>query len=106
MKTAAIQMKQWLGANERERVCSADMWYINFANKVFPIVKQSPLFMDDDDYTQRDATISLALYFQDAIAQTGDGRSSPSYIISYTSPISPSTPSPTVMFPMKSIRKI
>lgn len=41
MKPTLISMKQWLSANERTRTLPGDQWYINFAAKVFPIVKQS-----------------------------------------------------------------
>ncbi len=70
MKPAPILMKQWLGANERTRVLPGDQWYLKFAAKVLPIVKQSLLF-ENDDYMQKDATVSLCMYFQDVIAQTG-----------------------------------
>lgn len=70
MKPTLISMKQWLSANERTRTLPGDQWYINFAAKVFPIVKQSLLFKEND-YMQKNVTISLCMYFQDAIAQTG-----------------------------------
>ena len=70
MKPTLISMKQWLSANERTRTLPGDQWYINFAAKVFPTVKQSLLFKEND-YMQKNVTISLCMYFQDAIAQTG-----------------------------------
>lgn len=70
MKPTLISMKQWLSANERTRTLPGDQWYINFAAKVFPIVKRSLLFKEND-YMQKNVTISLCMYFQDAIAQTG-----------------------------------
>ena len=42
----------------------------SIAAKVFPTVKQSLLFKEND-YMQKNVTISLCMYFQDAIAQTG-----------------------------------
>ena len=69
MKRVPIPMKQWLGANERTRVLPGDQWYLKFAASIFPLVQQSPLFKDD--YVQKDATVSLCMYFQDVIAQTG-----------------------------------
>lgn len=62
-------MKQWLGANERDRVLPTDMWYLNFATRLLPIVKESGLFSTERELT--DAAVSLSLYLQDAIAQTG-----------------------------------
>lgn len=70
MKPAPILMKQWLGANERTRVLPSDQWYLNFAIKLLPIVQQSSLFKGND-YEQKGAAISLSMYFQDVIAQTG-----------------------------------
>ncbi len=67
----AIKMKEWLGANERSRVLPTDKWYLDFANKLLPLVKQSAMFENDDDRSQKDAANSISLYFQDAIAQSG-----------------------------------
>ena len=64
MKPTLISMKQWLSANERTRTLPGDQWYINFAAKVFPTVKQSLLFKEND-YMQKNVTISLGMYFQD-----------------------------------------
>ena len=63
MKPTLISMKQWLSANERTRTLPGDQWYINFAAKVFPTVKQSLLFKEND-YMQKNVTISLCMYFQ------------------------------------------
>lgn len=70
MKTAPIFMKQWLAANKRTHILSGDQWYLDFAAKILPIVKQSPLF-EGDDNAQKNAAISLCVYFQDVIARTG-----------------------------------
>mgnify|MGYP000236204529 CR=1 FL=1 len=70
MKPVPIPMKQWLAANERTRVLPGDQWYLNFSASILSLVKQSPLFKEDD-YAQKDATVSLTMYFQDVIAQTG-----------------------------------
>lgn len=69
MKTVSIQMRQWLGANERKQVLPSDLWYLDFAIKLLPIVKESNLFTTERE--QVGAAISLCMYFQDAIAQTG-----------------------------------
>lgn len=70
MKTAPIFMKQWLAANKRTRILSGDQWYLDFAAKILPIVKLSPLF-EGDGNAQKNAAISLCMYFQDVIARTG-----------------------------------
>ncbi len=66
-----ITMKHWLGANERSHVVPSDKWYLDFSNKTLPLIRQSPLFRNEDDYTQDDAAISFGMYFQDAISQNG-----------------------------------
>lgn len=70
-----IKMKSWLGASERSRVVPNDKWYLDFANRILPIVKQSPLFANEDDRTQVDAAISLTMYYYDAISQSGGWKS-------------------------------
>lgn len=70
MKTVtALQMKDWLGGNDRSQVYPTDQWYLQFANKLYPVVKQSPLFVEAMEY--RDAAISLSMYLHDVISQNG-----------------------------------
>ena len=59
MKPVPIPMKQWLAANERTRVLPGDQWYLNFSASILSLVKQSPLFKEDD-YAQKDATVSVS----------------------------------------------
>ena len=92
MKPVPIPMKQWLAANERTRVLPGDQWYLNFSASILSLVKQSPLFKEDD-YAQKDATVSLTMYFQD-------------YTTNSIIPTFPSIRYPTATSPMKSIRKI
>ena len=66
-----INMQYWLGANERTHVLPTDKWYLDFATSILPLVKTSPLFNKEELRTQIDAAISLGMYFQDAIAQSG-----------------------------------
>lgn len=66
-----ISMKHWVGANERTRVLPTDKWYLDFAIKSLPVIRQSPLYEYEDNEMQVEAAISLAMYFQDAIAQSG-----------------------------------
>ena len=67
----AISIRKWLGANERSHVLTTDKWYLDFANKLLPLVKQSTMFRDEDFRSQADAAISLSLYLQDAISENG-----------------------------------
>lgn len=70
-----INMRQWLEANERLRVLPTDKWYLDFAIKIAPIIKESSLFKNEDGDIQASAAISLALYLQDAISQSGGWKS-------------------------------
>ena len=54
MKPVPIPMKQWLAANERTRVLPGDQWYLNFSASILSLVKQSPLFKEDD-YAQKES---------------------------------------------------
>lgn len=71
MKTTPIYMKRWLEANGRKRALPGDTWYLNFANEVLPLVAASPLFQDHAAGKAAQTALDTALYFQDAIAQTG-----------------------------------
>lgn len=64
-------MKRWLGANEREKQESTDSWYLNFAIQLLPLIDNSPLYSKKPEEEKVDAAISLTLYLQDAIAQSG-----------------------------------
>lgn len=70
MKPTPIFMKQWLDANRRTRILPGDPWYLNFSAKILPLIQQSTLF-GENDRDRKDAAVSLCLYFQDAIAQSG-----------------------------------
>lgn len=67
----AIYMKHWLEANGRARVLPTDKWYLDFAAGLLPLVGASALFGREAEYVQRGAAVSLSMYFQDAIAQSG-----------------------------------
>lgn len=70
MRPTPLFMKQWLDANRRTRVLPGDRWYLDFSARIFPSIQQSPLF-EGNDRAQKEAAVSLCLYFQDAIAQSG-----------------------------------
>lgn len=73
MRIVPIQMKQWLRMNKRSQVLPSDLWYLNFAIRLLPIIKASGLFITEKE--QVGAALSLCLYFQDAIAQKGGWKS-------------------------------
>lgn len=71
MKTLPIYMKRWLETNGRTRTLPGDTWYLNFANEALPLLAASSLFADKTADKITRTTLNTALYFQDAIAQTG-----------------------------------
>lgn len=96
-----INMQYWLGANERTHVLPTDKWYLDFATSILPLVKTSPLFNKEDLRTQIDAAISLGMYFQDAIAQSGGWKLSPKPFKEYTELTCRSIHWVTIIRPMK-----
>ena len=71
MKTPPIYMKRWLEANGRMRTLPGDAWYLNFANEVLPLLTTSSLFAGSTADKLSETALGIALYFQDAIAQSG-----------------------------------
>lgn len=71
MKQARIYMKRWLGANERSKQVSTDSWYLGFSDQLLSLIDQSPLYSKKFEEEKVDAAVSLTLYLQDAIAQSG-----------------------------------
>lgn len=71
MKQARIYMKHWLGINARSKQLSTDPWYLNFASQLLSLIDESPLYSKKFEAEKVDAALSLAIYLQDAIAQSG-----------------------------------
>ena len=71
MKQARIYMKRWLGINERSKQLSTDTWYLNFASQLLSLIDESPLYSKKNETEKVDVALSLAIYLQDAIAQSG-----------------------------------
>ena len=71
MKTLPIYMKRWLETNGRTRTLPGDTWYLNFANEELPLLAASSLFANKTADKITRTALNTALYFQDAIAQTG-----------------------------------
>ncbi|RGN40395.1 DUF3843 family protein [Bacteroides oleiciplenus] len=71
MKQARIYMKRWLGANERSKQVSTDSWYLGFSDQLLSLIDQSPLYSKKFEEEKVNAAVSLTLYLQDAIAQSG-----------------------------------
>lgn len=71
MKTKKIYMNRWLEANERQQTQPADGWYVDFANRLLPLIAASPLYAGLTFYSQTETAIRASLYFYDTIAQSG-----------------------------------
>lgn len=71
MKQVRIYMKHWLRANERSKQVTTDSWYLSFADQLLSLIAPSPLYSKKSEEEKVNAAISLTLYLQDAIAQTG-----------------------------------
>ena len=61
-------MQYWLGANERTHILPTDNWCLDFATRILPLVKPSPLLNQEDLRTHIDTAIPHGMYFNDAIA--------------------------------------
>ena len=66
-----IFMNSWLKANNRKRTNETDNWYVRLANELSPTIETSLLFGKVNGEQRTQAAISLSLYMQDAVAQTG-----------------------------------
>lgn len=71
MKQTRIYMQRWLAANEREKQVSTDSWYLDFASQLLTLIDESPLYSKKSETEKVDASLSLTLYLEDAIAQSG-----------------------------------
>ena len=71
MKTPPIYMKHWLEANGRTRTMPTDAWYLDFAREAMPLLATSSLFAGHAPERLSKTALTLALYFRDAIAQSG-----------------------------------
>lgn len=72
MKQNHLYMNRWLTANGRNRTTESDSWYHNFANQLLPVFATSPLAEKESNTWQEEAAIAVTLYFQDAVAQSGE----------------------------------
>lgn len=71
MNANPIYMNHWLAANGRRRALPGDAWYRDFAGQLLSLLQRSSLFAADAPEVRQRAALHLALYLQDAVAQTG-----------------------------------
>lgn len=66
-----IYMQRWLAINNHSKESPTDRWYVEYAKKLLPIIEQSPIYYKKSIQERTEAAIVCAIYFQDAIAQSG-----------------------------------
>lgn len=74
MKHAEVYMNLWLDFHERRRIFSTDRWYLDFVNRLVPVVRNSPLYKTETVGRQREIALFLTIYLEDCIADTGNWR--------------------------------
>ena len=74
MKQDKIFMKAWLDLHGRSKAVSSDSWYLDFANNLLPIVRDSILYKDCLWEDQQNVALLLTLYLEDCVADGGNWR--------------------------------
>lgn len=67
-----IFMKSWLKFHGRNKIFSTDGWYLDFANKLFPVINASE-FLPRDTEGRKHLAIVLTTYFEDCVGADGRG---------------------------------
>lgn len=67
-----IFMKPWLTFHGRTKILSTDGWYLDFANKLFPILDASK-FLPREVEGKKHLAIVLTTYFEDCVGNDGRG---------------------------------
>lgn len=65
-------MQSWLKFHGRTKILSTDAWYLDFANKLFPLINASEFFSHDVEGKKRIAIV-LTIYFEDCVRYDGSG---------------------------------
>lgn len=74
MKQQKIYMKAWLAVHYRMKIVDTDHWYLDFANRLLPLVCASPLYAGDTEESRQQVAVTLALYLEDCVADGGNWR--------------------------------
>lgn len=69
-----IFMQSWLRVHPRTKSVFTDEWYLNFANRLFLLIGSSRLYAGKGVEEVRQAALTLTLYLEDCIANTGGWR--------------------------------
>lgn len=74
MKQQKIYMKAWLDVHYRMKIVDTDQWYLDFANRLLPLVCESPLYAEKTKDSRQRVAVTLALYLEDCVADGGNWR--------------------------------
>lgn len=74
MKEQKIYMKAWLDVHGRAKAEEADQWYVDFANRLSPVVAASYLYKDETVKSHQQIAMLLTLYLEDCVADGGNWR--------------------------------
>jgi len=66
-----IHMQDWLKINQRTKVSTIDSWYVQFANRLLELIDNSLLYKQQTVSEKIRASLSCAIYLQDAVGQNG-----------------------------------
>jgi len=72
MNHQKIYMKAWLDFHGRIQTVDSDSWYLDFANRLLPIVASSPIYSDSMESGKQQVALMLTLYLEDCVADGGN----------------------------------
>lgn len=67
-------MKAWLDAHGRMKAADTDAWYLDLANRLLSVVRESYLYGDTTAESQQQVALMLAMYLEDCVADGGNWR--------------------------------
>ncbi|MDD3038367.1 DUF3843 family protein [Bacteroides sp.] len=74
MKQQKIYMKTWLDSHSRLKLVNTDEWYLELANNLLPVIGESDMYRGETEETQQQVAITMALYLEDCVADSGNWR--------------------------------
>ena len=74
MKQQKIYMKTWLDSHSRLKLVNTDQWYLDLANHLLWVISESDLYREETLETQQQVAITMALYLEDCVADSGNWR--------------------------------
>lgn len=72
MNHQKIYMKAWLDFHGRIQTVDSDFWYVDFANRILPLVNSSSLYSESLESGQQEVALMLTLYLEDCVADGGN----------------------------------